>query len=302
MGSSDYLRADDLLRDADITMYQAKALGRGRCELFTPSLRVRAMELLHLEKDLRAALERGELQLHYQPIVCLEDSRIIGLEALLRWRHPHKGLIPPLEFIPLAEETGLIIPIGEWVLRAACLQLKGWLDEGIEPLRMAINVSAIQLKDPGFVDMVTAVIARTEIKPELLELEITETALIDESKVTVDTLLKLKSLGIHISLDDFGTGYSSLNYLQRLSFDTLKIDRCFIDKLASNGEQVKIVETIMMLGAKLGIDVVAEGIETIEQLTKLRTIKCGRGQGFFFSRPQEGSAVRSLLSSRSTTA
>jgi diguanylate cyclase (GGDEF)-like protein/PAS domain S-box-containing protein len=297
LGSPDYRRAEELLRDADITMYQAKSLGRGRYEVFAPSMRLRAAALLHLETDLRAALERGEFLIHYQPIVSLEDNRIIGLEALLRWLHPQKGLIPPLEFIPLAEETGLIIPIGEWVLRTACLQLKGWLDEGIEPLRMAINISTIQLKDPGFADMVAAVIARTGIKPELLDLEITETALIDESKATVDALLKLKSLGIRISLDDFGTGYSSLNYLQRLPIDTLKIDRSFIDKLASNGDQGKIVETILLLGGNLGIDVVAEGIETAEQLAKLKTINCRKGQGFLFSRPKEGSAVRSLLSS-----
>jgi diguanylate cyclase (GGDEF)-like protein/PAS domain S-box-containing protein len=302
LGSPDYLHAEDLLRDADITMYQAKALGRGRCEVFTPSMRLQAVALLHLETDLRGALERGEFRIDYQPIVCLENSRIVGLEALLRWKHPQRGLIPPLEFIPLAEETGLIVLIGEWVLRTACSQLKAWLDEGVEELRMAVNVSTVQLRDPDFADRVVAVIAETGIKPELLDLEITESTFMDQSETIVDTLVRLKSLAIHLSLDDFGTGYSSLSYLQSLPIDTLKIDRSFIGKLACNGEQGKIIETILLLGGNLGIDVVAEGIETIEQLTKLKTINCQRGQGFLFSRPKEGSAIRSLLASPARTA
>jgi EAL domain-containing protein (putative c-di-GMP-specific phosphodiesterase class I) len=207
----------------------------------------------------------------------------------------------PLEFIPLAEETDLIIPIGEWVLRTVCTQLRSWLDEGVLPLRMAVNISAVQLKHPGFADMVIAVVKETGINPEYLELEITETILLDQRKSTADALLKLKSLGIHLSLDDFGTGYSSLNYLQSLPIDTLKIDRSFINKLASNGEQGKIVETILLLGGNLGIDVVAEGIETEEQRAKLQMIKCDKGQGFLFARPMEGKAVRTLLSPRRRT-
>ncbi len=295
ISSPDYAHAEDLLRDADITMYQAKALGRGRYEVFAPSMRLQAVALLRLETDLRTAAERGELRIHYQPIVNLDDSRIIGLEALLRWQHPHRGLMAPMEFIPLAEETGLIIPIGEWVLRTVCTQLRSWLDDGVEPLRMAVNISAVQLKHPGFTDMVIAIVKETGINAEYLDLEITETILIDQRKSTVDALLKLKSLGIHLSLDDFGTGYSSLNYLQSLPIDTLKIDRSFINKLAFNGEQGKIIETILLLGGNLGIDVVAEGVETEEQRAKLQTIKCGKGQGFLFARPMEGKAVRTLL-------
>jgi diguanylate cyclase (GGDEF)-like protein/PAS domain S-box-containing protein len=297
LGSPDYTSAEDLIRDADITMYQVKGRERGRYEVFTPAMRDRAVELLHLERDLRSALEQGEFQIYYQPIVSLEDSRITGLEALLRWRHPHRGLVPPMDFIPLAEETGLILSIGEWVLRTACSQLKNWIEEGIPPLRVAVNISTVQLKASGFSDMVLSIVAETGIQPECLDLEITETTLMAQSKAVVDSLLRLRSLGIHISLDDFGTGYSSLNYLQNLPIDTLKIDRSFINKLAANEEQGKIVETILMLGGNLGIDVIAEGIETAEQLEKLQMIHCPRGQGYYFSKPMEGKALRSLLSS-----
>jgi diguanylate cyclase (GGDEF)-like protein/PAS domain S-box-containing protein len=297
LGSSDYANADDLLRDADITMYQAKALGRGRYEVFDASMRRQAVARLNLETDLRAAVVHNEFVLHYQPIVTLGDQRIVALEALLRWQHPHQGLIAPLEFIPLAEETGLIIPIGEWVLRTACSQMRTWIDEGMQPLRMAINISTVQLKNPGFAVMMEALITETGINPEFLDLEITETVLMEQNQLTVEMLLKLKALGIHISIDDFGTGYSSLNYLQSLPIDTLKIDQSFINKLDTDGEQGKIIETIVMLGENLGIDVVAEGIETNTQLTKLQTIKCIKGQGFYFSRPMEGKAVRALIAS-----
>ena len=191
----------------------------------------------------------------------------------------------------MAEETGLIISIGEWVLRTACSQLKNWIEEGIPPLRVAVNISTVQLKAPGFSDMVLGIVGETGIAPECLDLEITETTLMAQNKSVVDSLLRLKSLGIHISLDDFGTGYSSLNYLQNLPIDTLKIDRSFISKLAVDGEQEKIVETILMLGGNLGIDVVAEGIETEEQLKKLRMIHCPRGQGYYFAKPMDGKSL-----------
>ena len=297
LGSPEYATAEDLIRDADITMYQVKGQGRGRYEVFRPSMRNRAVALLHLETDLRAALDRGEFRLHYQPIVTLADGKIIGMEALLRWQHPHRGLVPPMEFIPLAEETGLIISIGEWVLRTACLQLKSWREEGIPPLRVAVNVSMVQLQDPGFSDMVLRVVEKTGLNPEWLDLEITETTLMAQNQSVVDSLRKLESLGIRISLDDFGTGYSSLNYLQNLPINTLKIDRSFIDKLAANGEQGKIVETILLLAENLGIDVVAEGIETVEQLKKLQTIHCRTGQGYYFAKPMDAKALKSMLPS-----
>lgn len=295
LGSSEYPCGEDLLRDADITMYQAKALGRGRYEVFSPDMRSQAVALIRLESDLRTALERNEFKIFYQPIVALKDSSIVGMEALLRWQHPHQGLVAPSDFIPLAEETGLIVPLGEWLLRTACRQLKAWFDGGVPPLRLAVNISPVQLRDPGFPDMVINVIRESGVNPENLELEITETILMEQSSSIVDVLLKLKALGIHISLDDFGTGYSSLSYLQNLPIDTLKIDRSFINKLAFNREQTNIIETILMLGSNLGMDVVAEGIETVEQWEKLQKMKCSRGQGFLFSHPLEESAMASLL-------
>lgn len=297
LGSSEYQQAEDLLRDADITMYQAKAHGRGRYEIFSPAMRQQAVALIRLEADLRTALERKEFHIHYQPIVTLKDSRIVGMEALLRWQHPHLGLMAPADFISLAEETGLILPIGKWVLHTACRHLKSWLDKGIPPLRLAVNISPVQLKDPGFTEMITTELEESGIHPENLALEIAESILMEQSPAVVEVLLKLKALGIHISLDHFGTGYFSLNYLQTLPIDTLKIDRSFTKKLVFNREQAKIIETIVLLGSNLGKDVVAEGIETTEQLNKLQQMKCFRGQGFFFSRPMEESAVVTLLSS-----
>jgi len=297
LGSSEYQHAEDLLRDADITMYQAKAHGRGCYEIFSPAMRLQAVALIRLEADLRTALERDEFHIHYQPIVTLKDSCIVGMEALLRWQHPHLGLMAPADFIPLAEETGLILPIGKWVLHTACRHLKSWLDKGIPPLRLAVNISPVQLKDPDFTGMVTAEIEESGIQPENIALEIAESILMEQSPAVVEVLLKLKALGIHISLDYFGTGYFSLNYLQTLPIDTLKIDRSFTHELAFNREQAKIIETIVLLGSNLGKDVVAEGIETTEQLNKLQKMKCFRGQGFFFSKPMEESAVASMLSS-----
>jgi len=295
LGSSEYQHAEDLLRDADITMYQAKAHGRGCYEIFSPAMRLQAVALIRLEADLRTALERDEFHIHYQPIVTLKDSCIVGMEALLRWQHPHLGLMAPADFIPLAEETGLILPIGKWVLHTACRHLKSWLDKGIPPLRLAVNISPVQLKDPDFTGMVTAEIEESGIQPENIALEIAESILMEQSPAVVEVLLKLKALGIHISLDHFGTGYFSLNYLQTLPIDTLKIDRSFTHELAFNRERAKIIETIVLLGSNLGKDVVAEGIETVEQWEKLQKMKCSRGQGFLFSHPLEESAMASLL-------
>lgn len=295
MGSAEYDTAEDLIRDADIAMYRAKALGRGRIVFFDPSQRQQAVAMLHLENDLRAALERREFRLHYQPIFTLKEGRITAVEALLRWQHPHRGLLSPLEFIPLAEETGLIVPIGEWVLREACGRLKKWLDEGMQPLRMAVNVSAVQLGEGGFASLVQEVLEKEGLAAEYLALEITETVLMDESREMEEELLRLRCLGVHLSIDDFGTGYSSLNYLQKLPIDTLKIDRSFIDRLAFSGEQGKIVETILFLGGNLGLEVVAEGIETKEQLERLRAINCRSGQGYVFAKPLEEEELRPLL-------
>ena len=298
LSSPEDQQAEDVLRDADITMYQAKAHGKGCYEVFDPSMRLQAVALLHMETDLRAAVERKELRLHYQPIVTLDEAKVIGLEALLRWQRPHRELMLPMEFIPLAEETGLIVPIGEWVLRTACAQLRRWFEEGVDPLRMAVNISVVQLKDPGFADMVLKIVRETEVDPGYLDLEITESTLMDRNRTCIEALLKLKRLGLRVCLDDFGSGYSSLNYLQSLPIDTLKIDRSFINRLTSNHEQGKIVETILMLGRNLGIEVIAEGIETDEQRARLQKINCRSGQGFFFAVPMDERAVESMLLGR----
>jgi diguanylate cyclase (GGDEF)-like protein/PAS domain S-box-containing protein len=297
--SPDYERPEEVLRDADITMYRAKALGKARCEVFDPSMRLEAAALLHLENDLRRALELNELRIHYQPIVALSSGKTIGLEALIRWQHPRRGLVPPGDFIPLAEETGLIVPIGEWVLRTACSQMKAWQEEGLAPLRMAINVSTVQLRQADFADMVMKVLGETKIEPGLLDLEVTESVLAERNRSIIEMFHKLKALGIRICLDDFGTGYSSLGYLRGLPIDVLKIDVSFTRTLTSDKECGKIVETILMLGKSLGTEVIAEGIETDEQLDYLKAFDCGSGQGFLFSKPVDGKAIKAMIYSGS---
>jgi len=293
--SKDHELPEEVLRDADITMYRAKALGKARYEVFDPAMRLEAAAVLQLENDLRRALEMDELRMHYQPIVALADERIVGVEALLRWEHPHRGIVCPDQFIPLAEETGLIVPIGEWVLRKACAQMKAWRDRGAGPMRVAINISAVQIRQSGFVDLVEKVVRETGMEPELLDLEITESVLMGRNDSVVETFLALRTLGVRICLDDFGTGYSSLSYLQGLPISVLKIDRSFTMNLAAVKENRKIVETILMLGRSLGAEVIAEGIETHDQLSYLREIGCDCGQGFFFSKPVDEKGLEPLI-------
>ncbi len=295
LSSQEYDRPEDILRDADITMYRAKALGKARVEVFDPSMRAHAVSLLHMETDLRRALERDEFRVYYQPIVALGTDSVMSLEALIRWQHPHQGLISPEEFIPLAEETGLIVPVGEWVLRKVCADIKQWQGDGSRQIRVAVNISPVQLRRPGFVKSVIGILDEFKISGGCLGMEITENVLLDKGTATVEMLNELKELGIQIILDDFGTGYSSLSYLQHLPIDILKIDRSFVAKLTRDDEQVRIIETIILLGRNLGIDVVAEGIETDEQLKRLRSINCDQGQGFLFSRPIEGEGVRGMI-------
>lgn len=298
LSSHEYDRPEDILRDADITMYRAKALGKARIEVFDPSMRAHAVSLLHMETDLRRALERDEFRVYYQPIVALGTDAIMSLEALIRWQHPHQGLISPAEFVPLAEETGLIAPVGEWVLKKVCADITAWQADGSPPIRVAVNVSPVQLRRPGFVKTVMRILEETRVGGDCLGMEITENVLLDKSTATIEMLNELKRLGIHIILDDFGTGYSSLSYLQNLPIDILKIDRSFVAKLTRDDEQAKIIETIILLGRNLGIDVVAEGIETDEQLQRLKSIHCDQGQGFLFSKPIEGESVRAMIHSR----
>ena len=296
--SPDYAGAEEVLRDADITMYRAKALGRARYEVFDPSMRLEAAALLHLENDLRRALESDEFAVHYQPIVALGTGATTGLEALTRWQHPRRGLVSPGEFIPLAEETGLIVPLGEWVLRTACAQMKAWQDEGIAPLRMAVNISTVQLRQANFFDRLMTILKETGMEPGLLDMEITESVLMDRNEQVIEMFHKLRALGIRICLDDFGTGYSSLSYLKGLPIDVLKIDGSFTRNLTSDKDCGKIVETIVMLGRSLGTDVIAECIETDRQLDCLKAMDCGSGQGFLFSRPVDEKAMKALLSAR----
>jgi diguanylate cyclase (GGDEF)-like protein/PAS domain S-box-containing protein len=295
MSTEHYETPEDILQDADITMYRAKALGKARYEIFNPTMRKKAIEVLQLENDLRRAVEMKQFDIHYQPIIDLETQMIVGFESLLRWNHPIRGTIAPSEFIPLAEETALIVPIGEWVLRTACSQMQEWHADGLENIHIAVNISAVQLKLPDFAGTVMKIVGETGIKPEKLNLEITETVMVELNQMILDTLITLRNNGIQISLDDFGVGYSSLSYLRTLPIDVLKIDRSFIENMMGDKEKQKIVETILVLGRNLGISVIAEGIETGEQLVLLKSIGCPSGQGFLFSRPVEADVARALV-------
>jgi diguanylate cyclase (GGDEF)-like protein/PAS domain S-box-containing protein len=293
--SLDYERPEDMLRDADITMYRAKAAGKARYAIFDASMRQQAVALLRLETDLRRAVESEEFRVYYQPIVSLETDAIVSLEALIRWQHPQRGLLPPAEFISFAEETNLIIPIGYWVLKTVCTQMKKWQNEYSNNLRVAVNVSSVQLRQPDFAEGVTKIIKDAGINPNCLDLEITESVMMDHGQVTVNTLNKLRDIGIQVCLDDFGTGYSSLSYLPTFPVDVLKIDRSFIDRITAGGEQAKIIETILLLGKSLNIEVIAEGIETDDQLAHLKAIQCHHGQGFLFSKPVDSKTVEKLF-------
>ncbi len=295
MTTMGYNKPEDVLRDADITMYQAKTSGKAQYAVFDSSMRQKALAQLHIEIDLRKALEHNEFRIFYQPIISLKTNSIVSLEALLRWNHPHRGIIPPSEFIPIAEETGLIAAIGEWVLRKACAQLCTWNEKTSTPIRVAVNISGVQLRDPGFADIVLSILNETGLPTSMLDLEVTETTLMAQDQSAVQMLSKLQSKGIHVCLDDFGTGYSSLNCIQNLPIDVLKVDRSFICRIESDEEQIKIVETILHLGKNLGIEVIAEGVETDDQLTSLKAIKCEHYQGFLYSKPIAEEEVESLI-------
>ena len=288
--------ADELVRDADTAMYRAKVDGKSRWKLFDQSLRTQAVERLALEEELKKGIQRGEFVVYYQPIVELPSQRIQGFEALLRWKHPTRGLVSPLDFIPIAEETGFIIELGVWVLRQACRQIRTWqLDyPDCESLFASVNVSTKQFGDPNLVRSVRECLAESGLDPRCLKLEVTESAIADSPREAAATLQSLRELGLHISLDDFGTGYSSLSYLQSFKIDTLKIDRSFISKMAAV-ESGRIVKTIVDLAHGLGMNVTAEGIECGDQHTQLQTIGCESGQGYLYSAPVDAAAVEELL-------
>jgi len=291
---------EDLLRDADLAMYRAKALGRNRYELFDQALGERAQARMSMAIDLHHAIERNELVTFYQPKIDLPSRSIIGFEALLRWRHPQLGLISPAEFIPIAEETGVVIPIGEWVLNQACRQLMMWQAKYpcAPPLSMNVNLSVKQLSDPDLVGRVARILAETAIPPETLKLELTESSLMTDIQSVRDVLAALQALHVGLKLDDFGTGYSSLSYLRTLHFDSLKLDPSFVRRVATDPETRAIVETIIKLAHTLHMTVVAEGIETEDQVAGLIDAGCDTGQGFLFSRPLPAEAVEKLLEAR----
>jgi diguanylate cyclase (GGDEF)-like protein len=278
---------DELLRNADLAMYRAKVNGKARFEIFDQSMNADAMERLELEADLRRALERQELRLHYQPIVSLETGQIRAVEALARWQHPRRGLISPLQFIPIAEETGLIIPLGRWVLEEACRQVRHWqlTHPEARDLLVSVNLSGRQFQNARLVDEVGQILRESGLAPDCLQLEITETAVMKDASAALDTLHQLKALGVKLAIDDFGTGYSSLSYLRQFPVDTLKIDRSFVDGLGRETQDTELVRSVIAMARSLSLAVTSEGIETTEQLAQLQELGCDRGQGFYFARP-----------------
>lgn len=282
---SDGSDAETLIRNADIAMYRAKESGRNNFQFYTAAMNDRLLERLRLEADLRLALERDELVLHYQPQIDLGTGRVVGAEALLRWQHPQLGMVSPLRFIALAEETGLIVPIGDWVLRQACLQARRWQQDGLGELRVAVNLSARQFAQPGLSQRVAAVLQETGLQPSLLELELTESLVMSDIERAATTLDELRALGVLLSLDDFGTGHSSLAYLKRLPINTLKIDQSFVRDIVTTPEDAAIVASIISLAQNLRRGVIAEGVETTEQLSFLHRQGCSQMQGFYFSKP-----------------
>jgi diguanylate cyclase (GGDEF)-like protein/PAS domain S-box-containing protein len=292
-----YEQADEILRDADTAMYRAKSLGKARYEVFDADMRASVMARLQLETDLRRALEREEFRNFYQPIVSLASGKIAGFEALLRWQHPTRGLLGPEEFIAVAEETGLIRELGWWNLREACRQISEWKAQpDADPeLTISVNLSVKQFLQPNLVSDIKNLLRELAFPPESLKLEITESTVMGDPIAAVEMLLQIKALGIRLAIDDFGTGYSSLSYLHRFPLDTLKIDRSFISGMCEGGEGMEIARTIMPLASNLRLDVVAEGVETIEQVAFLKKLRCKFAQGFYFSRPLAAEAAGALL-------
>jgi diguanylate cyclase (GGDEF)-like protein/PAS domain S-box-containing protein len=282
-----YAAAGAMLRDADAAMYRAKALGRNRYAIFDEKMHAHAVNVLQIETELKTAIARSQFCLHYQPIVKLPSSDIAGFEALLRWQHPTRGLLIPEDFLPVAEDTGIIIPIGHWVLQEACAQMRAWQDElsPSENMFISVNISPVEFGDPGFFGHVCQVLESTRLDPRALKLEITEHVLIKNSKKAYEILTRLRDIGIQLSIDDFGTGYSSFSYLHQFPFDILKIDRSFIRRLDKRGNSLEIVKAIVSLAHNLGMMVVAEGSETLNEVATLQSLLCEYAQGYAFSGP-----------------
>jgi diguanylate cyclase (GGDEF)-like protein/PAS domain S-box-containing protein len=287
--------AETLIKNADTAMYQAKESGRQGYKFFRPEMNVRAVERQSIEEGLRSALERKEFSLHYQPKIDLKTGEISGVEALIRWNHPVRGMVPPLQFIPIAEDCGSILPIGAWVFREACTQARAWRDAGLPVMTMAINVSAVQFRSEDFLERMFAIISEVGIDPTLIEVEITESVLMKHAEVATTILHALRDKGVRVSVDDFGTGYSSLSYLRKFPLDALKIDQSFVRQITPKPAEAGIVSAIISMGQSLNLRVIAEGVETEEDLAFLKAHNCDEAQGYLFSRPIPAKAMVSWL-------
>jgi len=296
LSSSGYDRPEDILRDADIAMYRAKENGKARYEMFDHGMHARAVQRLQLESDLRQAVERKEFCVYYQPIVALESGRLAGFEALVRWNHPRRGIVAPADFIPVGEETGLIVPIGQFVLEEACKKVREWQigSPSHRALSLSVNLSARQVAQPDLLDRIKIALDQSKLAPHCLKLEITESVVMENAEAAVMMFKQLRSIGVQLSIDDFGTGYSSLSYLHRFPLNYLKIDRSFVMRMTTDNDNA-IVKTIATLAQNLGMEVIAEGIETEEQYRQLKELGCEFGQGYLFSRPVDDDGVITLL-------
>jgi predicted signal transduction protein with EAL and GGDEF domain len=297
---SDASDVDTLIKNADVAMYRAKNQGRNNYAFYTADMHLQALEWLTLERDLRKSLDQGDFVLHYQPQVNLHSGEIAGVEVLVRWQHPEMGLLDPQRFIPLAEETGLIVPLGSWVLRTACAQNRVWQNEGLPPIKIAVNMSARQIAQPTIVDEIRGILAETGLEGRYLELELAENTLFYDSDAIAEQLNGLKRLGVRLSIDDFGTGYSSVGYLKRLPIDMLKIDRSFVRDLPNDAENSAIAATIIGMTRSLHLKVIAEGVESESQRAFLQEQGCDEIQGYLYSHPIAAGELRQLLAQYGT--
>ena len=286
---------ETLIKNADTAMYYAKENGRNNYKFFEQDMNARAVQRQSVEASLRRALERQEFVLYYQPKINLHSGTIVGVEALIRWQHPQRGLLPPAQFVPIAEDCGLILPIGRWVLRQACLQAQAWLQAGLPPVTVAVNTSALEFRAKDFLENIRATLKDTGLEPRYLELELTESVLMRDAESTDSLLHALADLGVKLAVDDFGTGYSSLSYLRQFPIDTLKIDRSFVNQITSNPDYATIVSAVIGMGKSLKQSVIAEGVETAEQYAFLLAQQCDEGQGYYFGRPVVAEALATLL-------
>ncbi|MBZ0158165.1 MAG: EAL domain-containing protein [Alphaproteobacteria bacterium] len=286
---------DSLVKNADTAMYHAKSLDKNNYQFYNTRMNTVTVERLTIENELRKALENNEFELYYQPQISIKTGQIIGVEALIRWRHPTQGMVPPMRFIPVAEETGLIIPISEWVIRTACAQNRGWQEQGFPRITMAVNISMKHFKQPNLVELIDAVLRETKLDAECLELELTESIVMHNIEAVIGILRKFRDRGVHVSIDDFGTGYSSLNYLKRLPINKLKVDQTFVRNITADRNDAMIVKTVIEMAHNLDLKVIAEGVESLEQVDFLRALACDELQGYFFSKPLPAEECIQLL-------